>query len=368
MYAFETDENNNLKTITRTSDGVRIKEDQESQDYCDCLSWLSSSQEPRLLNNYNFDSTGHFFDNEIRLVEHCKEQGLILYTAIKTRNQNPRIVISELRKWSGKQFTFHRLERAVALPGATGQVAPGGVVGESSDVWVSLALYSKIVDKLPDEMADIRRLSSWPIKRSFVYLDVSDFSKFPAGQQALVINSIVRLVKDDRCWVGPHSKFARAGLESQICIGDGYIFVFKQPTNATYFASYLAYLIEHLCARELTRIIPIEFHFRIGVHVDPVYCFYDPGRRDWNYIGDGINGGQRVLAAAGKEKDDVVYVSDKVRKAIAGEREEGSPNAELLANMNNRGRHMDKHHNMWRLYEMNHTDLFSNEFSLYVIE
>src|SRR5439155_21171504 len=99
---------------------------------------------------------------------------------------------------------------------------------------------------------------------------------------------------------------ARQGLEAQICIGDGYIYVFSEPDRAAYFAGCLAYLIELQVARER---LPIDFHFRIGVHVGPVFCFWDPDRDKWNYIGDGINGGQRVLAAIGKEKDDVVYVS-----------------------------------------------------------
>jgi len=46
-------------------------------------------------------------------------------------------------------------------------------------------------------------------------------------------------------------------------------------------------IIDNRRAKDL---LHVDFHFRIGVHVGDVYSFYDPGRKDWNYIGDGING------------------------------------------------------------------------------
>src|SRR5262249_11848107 len=142
--------------------------------------------------------------------------------------------------------------------------------------------------------------------------DISDFSKMPAGQQVLVINSLVRIVRDPGHWER-QAHGLPAEIEAQMCIGDGYIFVFKQPMLAAYFAAYLAHLIEVLVAN---RWLAVDFHFRIGVHCGPVYTFWDPGRGNWNYIGEGINGGNRVLSAVGKEYDDTVYISGDVRQEL----------------------------------------------------
>ena len=113
----------------------------------------------------------------------------------------------------------------------------------------------------------------------------------------------------------------------------------------------------------------------MGVHVGEVYCFWDLGRGqqrnsddektddektddeirgDWNYIGDGINGGNRVLSAIGKGTDDVLFISGAVRKKLMD-----SPftndKKDLIDNLHNRGRRKDKHGKPWRVYEVNHT-------------
>jgi class 3 adenylate cyclase len=140
-----------------------------------------------------------------------------------------------------------------------------------------------------------------------------------------------------------------------LCIGDGYIFVFRDPTEATYFAAYLAHLIEIRAARDE---LPVEFHFRIGVHAGHAFTFWDPGRRDWNYIGEGINGGQRVSAVIDKKYDDVIYVSYEVRRLIRKSNSSRVPyRAEIIANLQNRGRQLDKHDKPWRVYELNYTAL-----------
>jgi hypothetical protein len=94
-----------------------------------------------------------------------------------------------------------------------------------------------------------------------------------------------------------------------------------------------------------------EFHFRMGLHVGPVRWFWDPRYQRWNYVGQGINGGNRVLSAIGKETDDVVFVSGDVRAAIRAE-QVGST---LPKFMHNRGRRADKHNRLWRVYELNHS-------------
>jgi hypothetical protein len=209
-----------------------------------------------------------------------------------------------------------------------------------------------------DESSEIRRISTWTVTRTFVYLDISDFSRFPPGQQTLVINSLVWLVQNGNLWSSFAGSVSFKKYEAMICVGDGYIFVFKDPLEATYFASYLARLVELMVAKKR---LPVAFHFRMGVHVGPVYTFWDPGRNDWNYIGAGINGGNRVLSAIDKTYDDILYISGDVREAILA-----APNTfilfdSLLKCLHNRGRRADKHGNPWRVYELNHTDLYPND-------
>jgi hypothetical protein len=197
-------------------------------------------------------------------------------------------------------------------------------------------------------------------------LDVSDFSKFKSQDQLLIINSIVNIVRDLKLW---HLRqeiqdtranaiwVSRTDLEASLCIGDGYIYVFSNEYFATRFACHLAALIDIAVARG---VVPVEFHFRMGVGSGEVRCFYDPGRRDWNYIGEGINTGQRILSAIEKDTDDVLYVSSDVRKAINALKRH-TPYSELLSNMTNKGRKKDKHGEMRRVYEIN----FSNVIAEY---
>ena len=189
-----------------------------------------------------------------------------------------------------------------------------------------------------------------------MYADISDFSKFSPGQQVLVINSLIAITEDRNLWWAPGHEVFKAwkSRQARLCIGDGYIFVFMDGIAATAFASYLAQLIE---TRVAQRKLPVEFHFRIGIHVGPVYRFWDVGREGWNYIGDGITGGQRVLSAVGKDADDVVFISSAVRQQIFAAKLETTFYRKMRSEMVNRGRRKDKHGNPWRVYEVNHTSL-----------
>ncbi len=234
----------------------------------------------------------------------------------------------------------------------------------TTPMWVSKQLLDEMNNELPDDTSDIRRMSSWPVQRVFVYVDVSDFSKLRALEQAIVINSLTTLSNDenawdDNAWDAGLEKWAFENIESRLCIGDGYIFVFTRAVKATLFAARLAVKIEQLCAEQEMQ---PQFHFRIGLHVGPVYHFWDTGRNGWNYVGDGINGGARVLQAIGKDYDDLIFLSDAVRQAIRSEpsqREIGSSVPGMIARnlmraMRPRGRHADKHGSRWRVYELTH--------------
>lgn len=214
-----------------------------------------------------------------------------------------------------------------------------GIGGGRSYVYVPNAVFDEMQAMLHDACSTVRRLSSWPIVRAFVYLDISDFSKLPTGVQLLVIQALVKLAPRAERDIG-------GTAEARLCIGDGYIYVWDEAVAATRFAGYLAREIENAVSEGRAP----EFHFRIGVHVGPVRCFWDPGRNDWNYVGDGINGGNRVLSAIGKDTDDVVFVSGEVRTELLGNH--GRP---IVPHLHNRGRKADKHGRHWRVYELNHS-------------
>jgi class 3 adenylate cyclase len=282
------------------------------------------------------------------LVVACKDRGVTLYSRGQTLHHD------RVHEQGGERLV--QLQQAVAVgSNVIDAMEIDGVTPRPSDLWISYELcIGPCTDALQDESSDLRRVSTVPIERTFVYVDVSDFSKHKAGQQALIINSLVTIVRRDGYWRHAESMPAKESLEAMLCIGDGYIFVLLDPLQATYFAAFLAELIEVLGARGR---FPVPFHFRSGVHVGPVYCFWDWGRNGWNYIGDGINGGQRVLGAIGKDADDIVFISGQVWQKITATQRDGSMAECVLGALQNRGRRADKHGNPWRVYEVNHTQL-----------
>jgi hypothetical protein len=218
---------------------------------------------------------------------------------------------------------------------------------------------------LHNSESEFRKLSSWAAEKTFVYFDISDFSTNPPGRQAVIINSLVKIVNDASLWPD-HAREAfggRAsdGLEASLCRGDGYIFVFNLPNQGAYFSAFLAGLIYGLVAIE---VIP-EFHFRIGVHTGPVRRFWDQcgvGNGRWNYVGAGINEAERVLSAI-KDKDDVVFISAETCKRIRADRLAWNVLSQWLEN---RGRLADKHSVLRRVYEVNHNGWVGHDLE-YVI-
>ncbi len=345
------------------SKGELILEDYDDQRYCDFLNWISRRPTEWGSDFSFYYENSLFFASPNNLIEYCKRQGKMLWVKMDVYGNHDygisdglypaleRISITPQKPQNG----FGRLR--IAAPNVNNAEDPTGITYEEVFLYATWTAIESMKRELLNDESDARRISNLPITRSFVYIDVSDFSRFPPGQQALVINSIVRVVQDEELWLPGIAKKALRGLEAQICIGDGYIYVFKDPEDAVYFASCFGHYIERLIAQQVTRLVPVEFHFRMGIHSGPVYCFWDPGRKDWNYIGDGINGGQRVLAAAGKDKDDVIYVSGELRKALHSKKPFDSNLVAIRRCMQNRGRHLDKHGNPWRIYEINHDDL-----------
>ncbi|HXY34250.1 MAG TPA: hypothetical protein VEI07_08485 [Planctomycetaceae bacterium] len=329
------------KSATRAGKQVQLYED--NQDFCDFLSWATDTR-PAEAGEYRHELKSHYFADKNRLVDFCKERGVMLAAAFWP---------SQAKLLSTSAVTIGRVEFCglFACQMARGQsihpVADGIVGGVEPIVMVTKRLLHIFEEEMRDDRSDVRKICSWPIERCFVYLDVSDFSKFAPGQQALVISSIIRIVDQAPYWTAD----IRRCFEAMLCIGDGYIFVIQDAIQATRFAANLAHVIETVVARGE---MPVDFHFRMGVHSGPVYTFWDVGRNGWNYAGSGINGGNRVLSAIGKDTDDVLFVSDAIRQRIMASKARTFAR-HLIQSMQNRGRRADKHGNLWRVYEVNHT-------------
>jgi class 3 adenylate cyclase len=227
------------------------------------------------------------------------------------------------------------LETAATWDGPDDGLAPGDGIAVTPDV-----LRHIVAELKGAPTSEIGKRSTRPIERAFVYVDISDYSRMPDGIQLLVVLALVQIAEQAENTSG-------ACTEAKLCIGDGYIYSFDTAKTATIFAMRLLQAIE---AQVAQRKVP-EFHVRIGVHTGKVRWFRDPGRSGWNYIGAGINGGNRVLSAIGKDTDDVAFVSSEVRQSIRLE----EPSSSLLRIMQNRGRRADKHGNLWRVYELNHS-------------
>jgi class 3 adenylate cyclase len=346
--------NENGALTIRDKNGEIIPEDYENQRYCDFLTW-QSQQGPSSGPDFFLDKPCFFFSDLERLAGHCKQHGLILFavapTQLATWNSGFTPAGTRLVK---PEHCFYGLCKTVAANDEREEEKRGDIREKPVDIFVSANLWEWLNSNLTEETSDARKLSSLPITRTFVYIDVSDFTRSHPGHQALIVNSIQTVFKTKSVWNYGYGQNLCEKIEASLCIGDGYIYVFKEPVDGTFFAAYLARLIEELVA---TNCLPVGFHFRMGVHLGPVFCFWDQDREDWNYIGEGINGGNRVLEAIGKQTDDVVFISETVRRELMARNNNANPYPGILRCLHNRGRRADKHGNLRRVYELNHSDL-----------
>ncbi len=342
-----------LQQVVRQPGGGLVAIDENQQDFCDFLTWAAHQDPPLDAAPYGVKRESLYFSDRLPLIEHCKRWGSMIYTQPEPSHGGHRIARGEVVRGPHGD-AYYGLLQAVALAPGAGPTAYGGVTARPSNVFVTRRLFDDMQGRLAHEDDPIRRLSTSTMDRCFVYIDISDFSKYPPGQEVLILNSILGVIQVPRYWNPGPALNAWQAVEAKMCIGDGYIFVLRDPMLAVYFAAYLAQVLEVMVARKLT---PVDFHFRMGVHVGPVYSFWDPGRNDWNYIGEGINGGQRVLSAIGKDTDDVLFISGQVRQALTANNDDSDPYPRILASLQNRGRRADKHGMPWRVYEVHHSQL-----------
>ena len=348
MYVLSTDERGALTTIENVDAGVTFAADPDLRQYRDMRAWIEANMSPMLDLAMPLPPEMRIFLNRHALTTHCRRHGVLLFATG-----------DEVPYWRDFQ---HGNIRLCCL--STAQVgdcpshdARQAIVARDSNLAVLASEWARINSDLADQDSDVRHVSSLPVIRCFLYFDISDFSQYAAFEQALIINSLNALVGDAQLWDGASADLYRC-FKTALCIGDGYIFVFDEPVEAVLFAAHLAMMIEKQLA---IGALPVEFHFRMGAHVGPTYSFWETGREGWNYVGDGINGGNRVLVAVGKDQDDVVFISSAVRSTVHAATTRDTSLVVILNALTNRGRKSDKHGRPWRVYELNHVELCEGE-------
>lgn len=343
-----------LESVIDADIGMDVPFDPSSKEYCRFIEWVRSQPHNTARSFGPSPDSCKFYCTLEEVLSHCKDKSTLLVAFGKDRHAYTDSITfvhatnASVRgsKTGTRDIVFHGLSTITSNP-SRGSANNGLNILQTTtpSLYISESLHELLVRELSREGSEIQCASTQVVDRSFVYLDVSDFSQHTAPEQLAIITFLTRLGTN---WPGNNesSSFFSA-FESSICIGDGYIYVFREAKDAAMCAACMASLIERMIADGAL----IDFHFRIGVHTGEVYRFWDGSR--WNYVGKGVTGGSRVLNAAGKEKDDVVYLSGETRKRIAA-----TPHLEQIFVatpwLRNIGRHKDKHGEMWRLYEVDH--------------
>lgn len=248
----------------------------------------------------------------------------------------------------------------VALRNAIGPRRDYPFTSSGHNLSVKEDLFKELNDiLLSDDPKGLDRLLEERIERAFACLDIVGFSKKKPNEQAEIIRTVVQLRRNESLW--PRHDFQHLpgntlkSLEAELCIGDGYIYVFTKAFDATLFACHLATLIEFMQLRDE---FPYPFKFKCGVHVGSVERFYDPGRHDWNYVGEGINGVNRVLSVIPGSLANAIYLSSAVRATFLRRTDELA--MALKDNISNEGQLEDKHGIEWHVFSVNHTDVYES--------
>ena len=116
------------------------------------------------------------------LIHYCKQLGSMLYAPNGSFPGGEYLTLARNK--------FHYLKRMQAQSDGNAGIGPS----YHFPFLVSESVLEELNGHMKEDRSDARRISSWPIERTFVYLDVSDFSKEPPGREALIVNSIVGVV------------------------------------------------------------------------------------------------------------------------------------------------------------------------------
>lgn len=357
---FSVFENN----IVRSPEGTRIPIDPTSKEYGTTLTEISFARNIPVDFNVLKPKCRYFCDID-SLVDYVRDEGLLLWTEPKQPGGDRHWIPKTSSKFTLFDTRFYQLHKVGTVREETDSGFEYQTKRTPVDIWAAEHCFADLEEHLQLDNSAVRCVSALPTRRCFVYFDISDFSKYRPIEQALVITYLSSLIGKESHWLSSGS-IAFQSFEKRwppLCIGDGYIICYEHATPAVVFAVSLARKIE-LAIADFS--IPIDFHFRVSIHFGKVLRFWDVGKKGWNFVGSGINGGNRVLSAIGKETDDLIFVSWEVRNALMKERNESSLAQRFIEATQPRGRRSDKHGNMWRVFEINHSQIDTSHFFGYL--
>lgn len=201
----------------RGADGSAIPDDISAEAFLDFLHW-NSVQKPIAYPDVCRLEQFYFFNNVTAVVDHFKRFASLISAQLTDIANSTRQIKrgTSIAVTTGRTQPFYILEKVIPYPThpdllitGFGGLETSGFSSVNSGVAVTRETLDRLNDELINEESDVRSVSSWSVSRCFVYLDVSDFSKMPAGHQLLVINSIVRAVQYSGYWEAPAARDAK---------------------------------------------------------------------------------------------------------------------------------------------------------------
>ena len=133
-----------------------------------------------------------YFDDKDKLVKYCKEHGIMLFVDNLRPLETRKIAVASEKERDGQTW-FEYAKAGYEYPPTEPVI--DGLKEVPSGIVVSPDLHGALLHDIQNDCDDIRRLSSWPIERTFVYVDISNFSSYVPAQQAIVINDLIQLTK-----------------------------------------------------------------------------------------------------------------------------------------------------------------------------
>jgi hypothetical protein len=215
QYKIEKDGEGRVSTIRFSADDRQLPIDPDDREYCKFLTWAATQSPPIAATFERLEKGSVYLGQEADVVAYCKEHGVVLLCGVYTgggkhqlasptsvEHSVPVSVNHDPLKTTNSagapgRFLFYRLYKA-----ADGQYTESGGAAdcERLQVFVSHSLDVRLNALLADENSEIRALSTWPVEKTFVYVDVSDFSTHPVGRQQLIINSLIQITTNDKLW------------------------------------------------------------------------------------------------------------------------------------------------------------------------
>lgn len=241
LYRFKRDAEGKLTRLSWAHNDAEIAIDPRSDEYCAFLDF-AANQRPAVALHYGLLRPNcRYFGSEKALSDYLKQSGRLLFVI---RNRGSVGILQVIDPMNPDHFGIEHPPGVVKREGNNPTaVAFIPLIYAAADLddpprqrdrfmpvtrseYLTDALMQDLNKKLgEDPGSDIWALCNWPVMRSFVYVDVSDFSRQPAAHQAIIINTLTRITNPGSAPMQQIVEIA-GYYESRLCIGDGYIFVF----------------------------------------------------------------------------------------------------------------------------------------------